>query len=282
MALLRQGCLTERDMHALVTVQQFGLISTSQIRRLVFHTFDNPISSKTVSRRRLNYLYQQYALDREFRGPHREMIYSLGILGARLLQMAHRTRSWQELRLPPRVLGERLLRLDLALAVTEFGVLIMEGLRPRQGTVQWYSTPIFSLSFNDQPPFEPDGAAQLTVGKQRLGFSLVWDAGDITLRELATRLWPYLMSLSQPDALPATLTHFPTLLIVTATVPRAESLLQFIAQPAQREQLDLERFRFLVTTTAHIERHGPLARVWSEAHRDEIGLTGRSLADYLR
>lgn len=262
LALLSGGRLEPRDLDVLRAVWMYGVMTTGQIRRLVFHTLSGR-SAEVVANRRLNHLYHNYCVDRAFQRLGTEMIYALDQLGARLIQMDQQKRSNREIKWSPEMIGEKLLLLDHSLGVTEFGVRLTEAARswPGGGGLRWWGEQVLTLQKSDESHFNPDGMGIMRLDKHALGFFLEYDRGTETPAVVAHKLRNYIDYLRHPDAWRGQFQRFPVVLIPTTTEERVEKVL---IEGQHRLKLlgDDETLTVLVTTHEALEERGMLAPVW--------------------
>jgi len=268
-SLLMTGRLKQRDLDVLRAVWMYGVMSTSQIRRLVFHTLTNR-SAEVVSSRRLSHLYKEHCLNRAFRGLGSEFIYTLDLLGARIIQMEQRKRNRRDIKWSFKGIGEKLLLIDHSLGITEFGVTLTEAAReyPGGGGLRWWGEHVLVLKKPDDSYFNPDGMGILRLDKAALGFFLEWDRGTETPAIVGHKVKHYIDYLRNPDAWRGQFSRFPVVLIATTTEARVEKILVEAQRRLQLLSGD-ESLTVLVTTHEALSQQGVLNPVWHKAGATE-------------
>lgn len=264
MSLLTAGRLTRRDLDILRAVWLYGVMSTGQIRRLVF----NPLTARSaavVASRRLNYLYQAHCLNRAFRGIGQEFVYTLDVLGMRLIRVEQRQRLGEKIDLFKNI-SEKLLRLEHSLTVTEFGVSLTEAARlhPAGGGLRWWGDDVLMLTKPDDGHFNPDGMGVLRLGNNKTAFFLEWDHGDddsLFLPTVGDKIAGYVGYLCRPDAWRSQFTRFPAVLMVTHHVE--EALIKAV-EPLRLLSSNQD-LTVLVTAPEMLTKQGVLSCVWWKA-----------------
>ncbi len=268
-SLIMSGRIKPRDMAILRAVWMYGVMTTGQIIRLIFHTLSGR-SAEVVAGRRLNFLYKEYCLNRVFRGIGSEFVYTLDIQGSRLIQMEQKKRRHEDIKWSFKGVGEKLLLLDHSLGITEFGVNLVEATRawPDGGGLRWYGEHVLVLKKQDGTWFNPDGTGVLRLGKHGLAFFLEWDQGTEKPATVGQKVVNYIEFLRNPDEWRLQFRRFPVILIPTTTPGRVEKIL---TETERRLRLlaDDEQIIVLVTTHDQLTQQGVLGQVWYRAGQTE-------------
>jgi hypothetical protein len=268
-ALIAGGRLKPRDLSILHAVWMYGVMTTKQITRLLFDNLTER-SANTVASRRLNFLYQEYCLNRAWQGLGQDFVYFLDIQGARLLEMQQQ----QELNWSAQSAGQKLLRLEQSLGITELGVSLTHAARTWEegGELRWYGEHVLALTTKDGLRFSPDGLGLLRLGAERTALFLEWDRGSGLADKVKTYV-DYLRS----EEWRSRFKRFPALLMVTSVPARLEQIAAEVEQALKTELAATEQLTVLVTVQAMLEAQGVLGPVW--VHRLEPGL---ALPDLLK
>ena len=269
-ALITGDRLKPRDLSILHAVWMYGVMTTKQITRLLFDNLTER-SAVTVASRRLNFLYQEYCLNRAWQGMGQNFVYTLDVQGARLLQLEQPD---DRLNWSAQAAGEKLLHLEQSLGITELGVSLTHAARNWEGggELRWYGDHALTLTTKDGLRFRPDALGLLRLGVERTGFFLEWDRGSGLAEKVKTYV-DYLRS----EEWQSHFKQFPAVLMVTETPDRLEQLAAAVEQALRTELAATEKLTVLVTAQAMLEAQGVLGPVW--VHRLEPGL---ALPDLLK
>jgi hypothetical protein len=271
-ALIAGGRLKPRDLTTLRAVWMYGVMTTTQIIRLLFDNLTER-SANTVASRRLNFLYQEHCLNRAWQGLGQDFVYTLDVQGARLLQMEQQELNWSA-----QAAGEKLLRLDHSLGITGFGVNLTHAARTWDGggELRWYGDHVLTLTTKAGTRFKPDALGLLRLAQARTAFFLEWDrdreTGPVVANKVKTCV-DYLRS----DEWHSQFRRFPAVLIVTANPARLEQITSDVEHILKTELAVDESLTVLVTAQAMLEEQGVLGPVWF--HQVEEGL---ALPDLLK
>lgn len=269
--LLMSGRLNERDYLVLEVAWRFGVVTTDQVIRWAFYTLKNPRDARRVANRRLRFLYDEYCLDRFFRGTNEEMVYTLDVQGARLLQMAYR-KDRREIRWSPRSVGEKLNFLDHYLGIANFAVNLTETVRERGGTLEWEGENTAAQTKKDGSTFEPDSIGYLTILERRLPFFLEYDLGTEEIRILGDKIRNYLALYQQNQEgwqNYFSTKKFPPILIATTTLARVEKIVVGTGQFLNAAQVNPDDFVVLLATHEALQQHGILGPAWYWAGKSQ-------------
>ena len=269
-ALITGGRLNPRDLTILRAVWMYGLMTTKQINRLLFDNLTER-SARVTASRRLNFLYQEYCLNRVWQGMGQNFVYLLDVQGARLLQMKQPD---NKLNWSAQAASEKLLRLAQSLGVTDLGVNLTCAARTWEGggELRWYGDHVLTLTTKDGLRFRPDAMGLLRLGAERAAFFLEWDRGGGLADKVKTYV-DYLRS----EEWRSHFKRFPAVLVVTETPDRIAQIAAEAEQTLRTELAATERLTVLVTAQTMLESQGVLGPVW--VHRLEPGL---ALPDLLK
>ncbi len=263
-ALITAGRLTPRDLTALRAVWMYGVMTADQIARLVFYPLAGS-NATNVANRRLNFLYQEYCLNRAWRGYGQDFVYTLEGQGVRLIQMEQQKDSPEAIHWSPLTVGQKLLRLDHYLAITEFGVQLSHAARtwPGGGELRWYGEHTLTLPAGDG--FTPAGLGLLRLEQTGLAFFLEWDRGVDPLPVVAGQVKSYVDYLRTPAAWQGQFTRFPTVLIAMSSPERAEAVAVAVGDRLKGWLTANEKLNVLVTAQAKLGEQDGWGSVWLPA-----------------
>ncbi len=265
-ALITGGRLTPRDLTVLRAVWMYGVMSADQVTRLVFYPLTGS-NATNVANRRLAFLYQEYCLNRAWRGYGQDFVYTLEGQGVRLIQMEQQKDSPAEIHWSPLTVGRQLLRLDHYLAITEFGVQLSHAARtwPGGGELRWYGEHTLTLPPAAGDRLTPAGLGLLRLEQTGLAFFLEWDRGVDPVAVVADQVNTYVTYLRTPAAWQGQFTRFPTVLIAMASPTRAADLGVAVRERLKTWLADNEKLNVLVTAQDKLREQGIWGPVWLPA-----------------
>jgi hypothetical protein len=265
-ALLTAGRSTPRDLTVLRAVWMYGVMTADQITRLVFHPLADA-SAKVISRRRLNFLYEEHCLNRVWRGRGHDFVYTLDVQGARLIQLEQQRHRRKEVPWSAQAIREKFRWLDHHLDITDFGLNLTLLARTGEGGggLRWYGEHTLTLTTKTGDPLNPAGLGLLRLGEARASFFLEWDHDVEAVAVVGSKIENYVDFLRSPEIWRSQFTRFPVVLVAMTTPARAEDLGIAVGQRLTSWLAAGECLTVLVTTHARLQEHGVLGPVWFQA-----------------
>jgi hypothetical protein len=261
--LLEENRLTERDETLFKYLDLLGVLSSSQIRRLVWSD-----SSLSNMHRRLRQLYNYHLLDRaRMLAKEEGIIYALGKAGRIWLHGAEHSRGGG---------GPVVDRVTLAhdLTVAEVMVLLTEELRrldPDQQQdmwLHWFNETEARVVRGDKVVLEPDGMVRVGIKQKYFAFYLEVDMGTERRAALEAKIRRYHEAYFQ-NGLRDENNILPYIIIVTATPDRAAYIAQIVAAfQKTRKGISLS---WLTTSLPQLRADGAFNGVsWFDVQHDQI------------